>query len=227
MSSIPVYIIAYNNLSFVQNFVKQVYPLTQKIVILDNNSTYQKQQEWYDSLQDPKITVLRLGENYGHSVVDKYADQLGIPPVFVLSDPDLELNPNMPVDAIDQLYYLSLKYQRRRIGLALSIADYDQFLECDKQQIHDGESQYWQDRVEDNEYVIYHAPTDTTFALHNRSFPELWYNNLRIAGNFTCKHLPWYNNYIRDNVPKEELFEYYKNNISSSIAKKYNLDFFL
>jgi hypothetical protein len=169
---------------------------------------------------------LRLAENYGHSVIDKYGDQLGIPPVFVLSDPDLELNPKMPLDAIDQLYALSVQYQRRRIGLALSIADYDQFLEGEGKGIHDGEAPYWQHRIPNDKYELYVSPTDTTFALHNRTFPDRWYDNIRIAGDFTCKHLPWYRDYIRNNVPKEELIEYYKNNISSSIAKKYNLDFF-
>ena len=227
MSAIPVIVIAYNNLSFVKNFVKQVAPYTQHIFIVDNCSTYVEQHKWYDSLQDPKIRILKLAENYGHSVIDKYGEQLRIPPVFVLSDPDLELNPKMPLDAIDKLYALSLKYQRRRIGLALSIADYDQFLDGEGKQIHDGESQYWQQRIPDESYELYVSPTDTTFALHNRTFQDRWYDNIRIAGDFTCKHLPWYRDYIRNNVPKEELIEYYKNNISSSIAKKYNLDFFL
>ena len=93
-----------------------------------------KGTQFYDS-----VTIT---ENYGHSVIDKYGDQLGVPPVFVLSDPDLELNPKMPLDAIDQLYALSLQYQRHRIGLALSIADYDQFLDGEGKQIHDREAQY-------------------------------------------------------------------------------------
>ena len=168
------------------NFVKQVLPYTQQIVIIDNCSTYIEQQKWYDSLHDPKIRVLRLGENYGHSVIDKYGDQLGVPPVFVLSDPDLELNPKMPLDAIDRLYALSLQYQRCRIGLALSIADYDQFLDGEGKQIHDGESQYWQQRIPNDSYELYVSPTDTTFALHNRNFQDRWYDNIRIAGDFTC-----------------------------------------
>ena len=227
MSAIPVFIIAYNNLTFVKNFVKQVYPYTQHIVIIDNCSTYIEQHKWYDSLQDPKIRILKLAENYGHSVIDKYGDQLGVPPVFVLSDPDLELNPKMPLDAIDRLHALSIKYQRHRIGLALNIADYEQFLEVDAKLIHDNEVPYWQNKIPDDSYELYVASTDTTFALHNRTFQDRWYDNIRIAGDFTCKHLPWYRDYIRNNVPKEELIEYYKNNISSSIAKKYNLDFFL
>ena len=133
----------------------------------------------------------------------------------------------MPLDAIDRLYALSLQYQRCRIGLALSIADYDQFLDGEGKQIHDGEAQYWQQRIPNASYELYVSPTDTTFALHNRTFQDRWYDNIRIAGDFTCKHLPWYRDYIRNHVPKEELIEYYNNNISSSIVKKYNLDFFL
>jgi hypothetical protein len=185
-----------------------------------------EQHKWYDSLQDPKIRILKLAENYGHGVIDKYGEQLGVPLVFVLSDPDLELNPKMPLDAIDQLHALSVKYQRHRIGLALNIADYEQFLEVDAKLIHDNEVPYWQNKIPDDSYELYVASTDTTFALHNRNFQDRWYDNIRIAGDFTCKHLPWYHDYIRKNIPKEELMEYYKNNISSGIANKYNLDFF-
>jgi hypothetical protein len=42
-------------------------------------------------------------------------------------------------------------------------------------------------------------------------------HRIRIAGNFTAKHLPWYNNYLRDHLSEDEINHWKKNNNSSSI----------
>jgi hypothetical protein len=229
-SHIPVYIIAFNNLTFVQRFVSQVRRLTQKIVILDNHSSYQPLLEWYDLLDsgvDNQVSVIRFAENYGHSIVDEYKDQIGLPDVFVLSDPDLEISDEMPDDAIDRMFVLSVKYQRRRVGLALSLADSHLFIPEDQNELVNWEEQFWEIPIEDSDYQLFVAPIDTTFHLRNYSYHDTWYLNLRIAGPYSCRHLPWYDGFLRDNVPRAELEAYYHGNISSSIAKKHKLDFFL
>lgn len=229
-SHIPVYIIAYNNLTFVQRFVSQVRRLTYKIVILDNHSSYPPMLEWYDLLEsgvDEQLSVIRFADNYGHSIVDEYKEQIGLPDVFVLSDPDLELSDEMPDDAIDRMFALSVKYKRRRVGLALSLADSHLFIPEDQQELVQFESQYWNFPIEDSDYQLFIAPTDTTFHLRNYSYDDNWYINIRIAGQYTCRHLPWYDGFLRDNVPHQELEAYFRGNISSSIAKKHKLEFFL
>jgi dTDP-4-dehydrorhamnose reductase len=58
--------------------------------------------------------------------------------------------------------------------------------------------------VDDAEYEIYNAEVDTTFCLINKSnYSGNWKNHIRIAGNFTAKHLPWYK--------KNKIFDLYDN----------------
>ena len=50
-------------------------------------------------------------------------------------------------------------------------------------------------KIENNEYEMYAGWIDTTFCLYNKKYFYAGVNFLdaiRIAGNFTCKHLPWY-----------------------------------
>ena len=56
--------------------------------------------------------------------------------------------------------------------------------------IKDWESVFWTKRVEDDEYELYEAGIDTTFALVNKKYPGG--KSIRVAGNFTARHIPWY-----------------------------------
>jgi len=221
MSSIPIIIIAYNNLTFVQNFIRQIYNLTNSIIVIDNCSTYKKQHEWYDSLNDPKITLHRLDKNYSHKVVYELKKELNIPDIFVLSDPDLELNPNMPDNVIEILEELSEKYKVRRVGLSISVDSYEEFIEGEYRDVilYHGYKYRSKPTFENEKYIIKEAPTDTTFALHNFKYHDDFNKNLWIFGDFECKHLPWYKNYLINNIPKDELREWLNNNVSSSILQ--------
>jgi hypothetical protein len=207
-SSIPVVIIAYNNLTFVRSFVQQLLRITKKIIIIDNNSTYPAILEYYEMIQKElgeQIEVRRKDRNYGFTVV--YEQELNtLPDVFVLSDPDLELNPEMPDDALDQLLALSNKYGRWKVGLALDISEPEKLISHTNyfsgKSIYEWETQFWQHPTPDPSYTLFSAPIDTTFCLINKRQHNT--TNIRVAGNFTCKHLPWYQDYIRDNIPAEE-----------------------
>ena len=137
-----------------------------------------------------------------------------------MSDPDLELNKNLPDNFVDILYELSNKHKIYKVGFALDISDHENFLSCETYNgasIHNWEKQFWGNKIED-EYELYNANIDTTFSLINKKyFNGNHHEAIRIAGNFTAKHLPWYNNYIKNNIPKDELEIWRKNNKSSSI----------
>ena len=117
-----------------------------------------------------------------------------MPDKFILTDPDLEFNTDLPANFIDILVELSNTYNCKKIGFALKIDDSDkmykgQYLEC--RDIHAWESRYWLQRIHrEKNYILYKAPIDTTFYLHNKAAS----NNIciRIAGNFTARHLPFY-----------------------------------
>ena len=214
---IPIYIIAWNNLTFVSSFIKQLEKLDNPIVIVDNNSSYKPLKEFYTTIEkdSSNISVLLLDQNYGHMVNQKRSDLF--PEVYILSDPDLLLNQNLPKDCVQHLFRISQKYQSPKVGLALDLSDHQNFIKGSYGRlVYQIESKYYQNIIPDSEYQLYQAPTDTTFCLINRRYPENG-KKIRVGGDFTAKHLPWYDNYLKNNIPKDELKEWLKNNKSSSI----------
>jgi len=217
--TIPIVIISWNNYYFVKHFIEQIKHFNNPIIVLDNNSNYQPLLDYYKDIKlelNEKIDIRLLSENHGHLVYAKLSHEL--PDIYILSDPDLELNPNMPFNFTEILLSISNKYQRNKVGLALSIEDSNEFIQCDNyaegMSIQKWESQFWTNRIDDSDYELYNADVDTTFCLINKKYGG---GSIRIAGNFTAKHLPWYNNYIKHNVSRDEIDNWVKNNKSSSI----------
>lgn len=225
-SDIPIVIISWNCLTFIKSFVQQIERLPNPIIILDNNSTYPALHEHYTYLErtlGSKITIKRLKKNHGHNVYKKLKHKL--PKTFILSDPDLKLNPLMPHNVSQVLYSISNKYQKFKVGLSLDISDSDQFYQMKNYYrgltIKEAEEPHWVSRIDDSDYEMYHADIDTTFTLINWKFynKKNKYNNIRIAGNFTAKHLPWYKDFCKTNIPEIERKYLTKDNISSTTIK--------
>ena len=207
----------------IKNFVNQIKRLPNPIIILDNKSGYLPIFDYYNELKNElkdKIDIRLLDQNYGHNVYLTLKDTL--PNIYILSDPDLELNKEMPSNVGEILLKLSDKYKKYKVGLALDISDKDKYIKCSnytsEKSIIEWESQYWQNKIDDTEYELYNVHIDTTFCLIN----NYYYNGnkfdaIRVAGIFTAKHLPWYENYIKDTLLPDEYNYWIKNNISSSI----------
>lgn len=219
---IPIVVIGYNNLFFVRNFISQIKDYKNPIIVFDNNSDYKPLLEYYKELKaelGSKIDIRLLTVNEGCGVASVYKDTL--PSVFILSDPDLQLNPRMPANFSEILLELSNKYSAHKVGLALDISEPDKLLECKKYEngktIVDWESRFWEKPIADT-YELYDAPVDTTFCLVNRAYSEM--NQIRIAGDFTAKHLPWYKDFLKEHIPKDELEHWKKGNNSSSILER-------
>jgi len=219
---IPIVVIAYNNLFFVRKFIDQLKKYDNPIILFDNKSTYEPLLEYYKEIKKElgsKIDIRLMDNNYGSGVYMTFNHTL--PSIFILSDPDLELNPRMPKNFSEIFLELSNKYQAYKIASALDISEPEKLLTCENysgnKSIYDWETQYWKVRVPDDTYELYNAghPMDTTFCLINNNYSKE--NKIRIAGDFTAKHLPWYKNYIKDNVSEKELEHWKKNNKCSSI----------
>ena len=217
---IPIVIISYNNLTFIKNFIDQILKFRNPIIIIDNKSTYQPIYEYYNYIKDKlldKITIHKLNYNYGHTVYLKRQDLL--PSIYILSDPDLQINYDMPYNMTEILLKLSNKYKAYKVGSALDISDHEKFINCknytEDKSIYDWEIQFWKNPIKNENFELYKADIDTTFCLVNTKYKNNL--NIRVAGNFTVKHLPWYKDYIKNNVPKDEIDEWKKNNKSSSI----------
>jgi hypothetical protein len=217
---IPIVTIGYNNLFFMRNFINQLKRFDNPIIILDNKSTFEPMFEYYDEIKKElgsRIEIRRLNKNYGSNVTVKLKHTL--PKVYILSDCDLQLNPRMPKNFSDILLNLSNKYNAFKLGVALNIADKDQFLKCKNytggQSIYNWEKKYWNKPINDNNYELYTAQIDTTLALINYNYEGG--THIRIADNFTAKHLPWYNNYIKEHISPKEIKFWKEGNNSSSI----------
>jgi hypothetical protein len=200
---IPIIVICYNNYRYVKNTLEQLEKTNpvylDDVMIMDNNSN---DTDTIEYLKTVSVKVHYNTKNDGPWVTkinNKHIYDM-MPDKFVLTDPDLGFNTNLPSNFIDIMSNLSDKHGAAKIGFALDISDSDKFLQTSKyshnKNIFDFESGYWKKRVPDTQYVLYNAIVDTTFALVNKlKNPEhdnFTGKHIRIAGNFTAKHLPWY-----------------------------------
>ena len=217
---IPIVIIAWNSLYFIQNFINQIKKFPNPIIILDNNSSYRLLLQYYTIIKEElgeKITIHLLDKNYGYLVYEEKKNLL--PEIFILSDPDLELHPDMPIDFAEQLLNLSYKYQKRKVGSAIKLLEPEEY---ENELIYNKsiENVYYSKPIEDSYYELYKAAIDTTFCLINNNFLQPDFDDsIRVGGIFTVKHLPWYKNYMKSHIPKDEIKVWLQNNKSSTILR--------
>ena len=197
LKNIPIIIICYNNHKYVQNTMKQIKNINQtyfkSITILDNCSD---DVDTINFLKNIDTKIIRNKINNGPRISPSRNVNIynSLPNFFIITDPDLELNTNLPTNFIETLLELSIKYKCNKIGFSLDINDFDKMFDSNeyfnKKTIYEWESQFWNDKINDDKFELYNAEIDTTFCLVNKKGKR--FSNIRIAENFTCKHLPWY-----------------------------------
>jgi FkbM family methyltransferase len=217
----PIIVISYNNHKYVSNTIKQLLKLDENlrssIIVMDNNSDATDTIAYLHTLKD--IKVIRNKTNDGPWINDKCNSHIYrlLPNRFILTDPDLQFHPDMPKNFIKTLSALADMYDAAKVGLALDISDSDKMFKGEYfggKSIKDWEAFAWKSKIgcfRDNE--IYDATIDTTFALVSKSGSI----NIRIAGSYTAKHIPWY---VDNSIYTfRELFLYYTKSKHSSIGK--------
>ena len=214
--NMTVVIISFNQYTYVKNMVNQVKKYTNDIVVLDNQSTFPELLKYYE--EEYKYTLLKMDKNYGHKVYEKNFMNSLIGDVYLLTDPDLKFNDKLPNNFIQEMINISNYYEAEKVGFALLIDSYDirNDITSFGKSIKDFEKQYWVCKFYYPNHELYSAAIDTTFCLVNKQNKGGHY---RIAGDYTCKHLPWYKNFDKDLVKGEYEF-YIKNNISTNYWKK-------
>ena len=214
---IPIVIICYNNYKYVKNMVNNILninkDLISNIIILNNKST---DENTINYLKTTPCKVIDNHENKGPWICPWNNRHIydTLPNRFIITDPDLELNSLLPSNFIDILVKLSNEFNCPKLGLALDISDFykmnDQIY-TENKTVYEWEKQFWQKRIDHDEYELYNADIDTTFCVYNKNGIG---NNIRIAGIFTAKHLPWYK--------ENKLYTVYENYIqakkSSSVS---------
>lgn len=212
---IPVFIPAFNNPTYVSSMIRQLRALgLENLIVIDNASTTPAMLALLNGKLDAK--VIRLSVNRGpRHILTHLPTYALLPDVFVLSDPDLELNPLMPPDFLAHLAAVTEEYKVGKAGLALRIDDKDQMRDDllvgseNPVPVWETEARFWRVQVGEIDKLgpIYLARTDTTFALYNKRYfsPDALFEAVRVAGVFTCRHLPWYRN---NGMPHEEAAGY-------------------
>lgn len=216
MKDTPIVINNFNRLTSTRNMYEFLRSRNfNNIIILDNNSSYPPLLEWYSSLNENE--VVRFSSNIGaHCLFDSgYLKNINSEYV-VYSDSDIELNPLMPDDFLEVMKEKLLKYNEQKIGLALRIDDVP--LSCYRNCFTgtiDHERQFWVNQLEKD---VYMAMVDTTFCLLRKpGHHDL--RALRIAGNFTARHLPWYKEY--STLDEEEKYFIEHSNPQSNFRNGY------
>jgi hypothetical protein len=222
---IPIIIICYNNYLYVKNTLKQILKINkeyyQNIQILNNKSTCLNTIKFLNSVD---VKVINNIDNNGPWITSYNNKHIydDLPNKFILTDPDLKLNENIPSNFIEILSNLSDKYGTNKIGFALDISDFEDFYKDNNYaknlSIYDWETQFWKNKIHDDNYELYKSDIDTTFCLINKNYVSKPECDIRIAGDFTAKHLPWY---IENDI--YNIYEKYINNINihqfSTISK--------
>jgi len=214
-STIPIFIICYNQYTFVKSMVEQLLKYSTNIYIIDNKSTYPPLVEYLKSIENI-VNVIYMPYNEGHWVYEKdEIIKLG-GDKYIVTDPDLTLNPNLPQNFIDILAELSDQYQIDKIGFSLDISNnINTSIKMNGINVPDWEANFWKEKINNPKYELYKAPIDTTFCLINSKYYKVGsYEGIRVAGDFTCTHIPWTIGYEKTLLDGE--LDFYKQNNAST-----------
>ena len=203
---IPIIIPCFNNYIYVENTIKQLEKinpeLTKSILVLNNSSTDTRTIEYLKNLSGIKVINNPNNGPWISPMKNPHIYKI-LPEKFIITDPDLEFNKDLPKNFIDILSELSDQYKITRIGFAIRIDDFDLMYQDQDYlfglNIFQWENQNYNPDVkihEENRYQLYRTGIDTTFCLINKKY--IGDNScIRVGGNFTCRHLPFY---IRDDL---------------------------
>lgn len=171
-----------------------------QVHLVDNDSTYSPLLEWY------KITQARvhyLRDNLGPTGVFKPIGKFVREGNYAISDCDID-STGVPTDAVEKACrILDANPRIRKVGLALRIDDLPESPHREK--ALSTEAKYWKRCEFIDGIPCYHSAIDTTFCVMRHGEPHCYEPALRMAGEYTARHMPWY--YTEENMPEDE--DYY------------------
>lgn len=213
MGDIAIVINNRNRLGTTKNMVDKLLLLNpdERIIIIDNDSTYQPLLDWYDEV-NTKVEI-HLCPNEGHLAIWGTGLYRDLGRFFVYTDSDIELNDNFPKDWKTRMFETWLKYEKK-VALAIRTDDLPDHYRY-KNQVIRNEGRWWLTEIEPN---IYEADTDTTFFLME-NYGDNQYASVRMAHpDMVCRHIPWYLDL--NNLSKEE--KYYLDNLGPRVTTQYS-----
>ena len=220
MKNIPIVIQNKDRLNSLKLVVEELHKRNYfNIIIIDNQSSYPPLLEWYNksgldifynNIPETKydsgtFAVLSGKTDYAPEINHPKFSEL-VKDYYVLTDSDIIPIDELPENFIEDIINLHKKYnnQKHKIGLGLKIDDLPVHLEL-SYKAYIAESKYWVSKIEDDQFEIYSAPIDTTFAVYAPNTVPGWGNNcFRLGGKYMAKHTPWY--YDPNNLPEDEKY---------------------
>ena len=196
LKDIPVYIISFNRLSYLERLVDWLEKAgCANIHIVDNASTY---APLLDYLAKTKHTVHRLEKNYGHRVLFEAPEFTEVVDnrYFILSDPDILPVEECPADFMRFLYGVLERFPDiTKAGFGMKIDDLPDHYEL-KQAVVKWEKAFYEKPVKGTSPAVYKAPIDTTFALYRprKEWKKGFSEAVRTGFPYQARHLPWYKN---------------------------------
>lgn len=222
--TIPIVIINFNQLFFLEKLVDDLLQRGfQNIVIIDNKSSYPPLLSYYQKISQ-QVAIEYMDDNYGHLVFFKtaYLQHKYARGYYVITDPDIGMNPRLPIHFMDFLIeLLNKKFNSlTKVGFALNITDIpDSYLLKDK--VIQWEQQFWQNQIAAD---LFEAGIDTTFALYKPGYPKFFKNEpfvkaIRVGGDFTAIHGGW----MIDSTNLTDENQYYMKH-SSTVSNSWKYD---
>ena len=197
----PIYLTNMNRLSTTKKMVEDLFRLNPKadITIIDNASTYPPLLKWYEEVKND-IKIERLDANHGPWVffyggIFQHCKQ----DYYAYSDADLELNPNMPPEWQEIMFDYHQRYGKK-CSLVLRTDDIEDPARKAEIEAHYNLTTCFHPSDEKD---VYTGVTDMHFSFDAKQ-SGYRYDSVRLAGDFMCRHIPWYNNF--DNLSEEELY---------------------
>lgn len=203
MADTPMFVPVFNNPTYARKMLAQLSQLgLNNVYLIDNGSTSDRMHQFLNEAEG-LVNVVRTGQNNGpRDIVLGSMNYECLPDVFCVTDPDLEFNAELPENFLANLLWLTRRFKVGKAGMALRIDDVELMhrrkFKINGREYHatEWELQYWREPVETLEdgSPAFRAHIDTTFALYNKTFfsPNSFYQAIRVAGRYTCRHLPWY-----------------------------------
>lgn len=219
----PIFIIAFNQYTYVNNMISQLSKYSSNIHIFDTGTTYKPLLDNYQKESNHPIWFAnqKQQELGPHALLkDKKLYDL-LPLFFIITDPDLLINEKIKPNFINEMKVISDATHSYKIGFAIDISEPDLFIDIKNYNgtgntIISWEKHFWKypTGYTSTGDKVYRSRLDTTFALYNKNYHNLEKDPVyddahhRIAGTYTCKHLPFYKTPLIP-VPQEET-DYYK-----------------
>lgn len=226
---VPCFIVCYNNGVYVDSIVGQLYGFGIKPIVIDNKSTDQETIDILNALKTSgKAEVVYSPDNFGHMVGFLSPIYDIMPDVFSYTDPDLLFNYKLPHDFVNVLSNLTLEFNVFKAGFALDLLFGEKTIDAivvksanrpikyeQSFSVREWESFFWRKKIIHSSLEIYSADIDTTFAVYRKSnYRGLFYDAVRVAGDYSAIHLPWFPE--RDLFNQENRENYLKGNKSTN-----------